>query len=517
MLELLPALAPAQHSLPPLVRTRAGAAFRPSEERWAIREGHRSSSLNFGAITKIVSPSFLLEFQKALIWYAENMSLHHLENMFKRACHMFEYLVSNRACALSEISGVDVINYHAYLPNDRKWYLGALSGFLKQWTALGFRGVSADAIKVLKELRLKGNRKGVAVLTMDPQNGPFTNIELESIQAALNKAYAAGNVSTDDYLLAWLFMLLGQRPAQYALLKVMDVLAPTVKDGSAIYILRMPRIKQQKQVHRTEFKERLITPQIGKLLNLYADEVKRRFEGILEDVILAPLFPETDSSGLQPAGMKFHKTSGRIANTLNNTLKGLDVFSERTGRRVHVTATRFRRTIGTRAAQEGHGELVIAELLDHTDTQNVGVYVQATPEIVERIDRAVAMALAPLAKAFSGVIVTDESEAIRGDDPTSRIVDPRLEKNFRPMGTCGSHGFCGFMAPIACYTCRNFQAWLDGPHEAVLEHLLTERDRLLANTDRRIASINDRTILAVAEVVRFCLAIKAKTNKVING
>jgi hypothetical protein len=38
----------------------------------------------------------------------------------------------------------------------------------------------------------------------------------------------------------------------------------------------------------------------------------------------------------------------------------------------------------------------------------------------------------------------------------------------------------------------------------VLDYLLAERERLLVGTDARIASINDRTILAVAEVVRRC-------------
>ena len=37
---------------------------------------------------------------------------------------------------------------------------------------------------------------------------------------------------------------------------------------------------------------------------------------------------------------------------------------------------------------------------------------------------------------------------------------------------------------------------------------MTERDRLMAGSDARIASINDRTILAVAEVVRRCEEIK---------
>jgi hypothetical protein len=164
--------------------------------------------------------------------------------------------------------------------------------------------------------------------------------------------------------------------------------------------------------------------------------------------------------------------------------------------------------VGTRAAAEGHGELIIAELLDHTDTQNVGVYVEAVPGMIERIDRAVAMQLAPLAQAFAGVIIENESQARRAGDPSSRICGPQFDASMKPMGNCGKHGFCGLFAPIACYTCYSFQPWLDGQHEAVLEHLITERERLLASSDIRIASINDRTILAVAEVVRRCEEIR---------
>jgi hypothetical protein len=191
---------------------------------------------------------------------------------------------------------------------------------------------------------------------------------------------------------------------------------------------------------------------------------------------------------------------------LERTLRGLSVMSERTGLPLHVTATRFRRTMATRAAIEGHGELIIAELLDHTDTQNVGVYIEARPEIVERIDRAIAIHLAPMAQAFAGVILDDESQATRAGDPSSWVFDPKIDPSMMPMGSCGQHGFCGFLAPIACYTCVNFQPWLDGPHEAVLDSLIGERDRLAAKNDLRVASVNDRTILAVAEVVRLCEA-----------
>ncbi|WP_047257902.1 site-specific integrase [Chromobacterium subtsugae] len=492
----------------PITRTRGGAIFDPNQEWWGIREGHLSASLNFARANEAITPTLLLGFKKTLLWYAENKSLKHVANMFNRTEHLFRHITTNGRELISELTSVDLLNYQSAQPDNKKWYLGALSGFLKKWHALGYHGVTPDAIKLLNELRLKGNKKGEAVLTLDPFNGPFTNIELEAIQGALNQAYLSNSIAKHDYLLTWLFMLLGQRPAQYALLKACDVLAPTVKDGSHLYILRVPRVKQHKAA-RIDFKERLITPQIGKLLYEYALEVIASFEGRLANPAQAPLFPQSGNRN-QPVGMEYHQTSSYLSSKLTRTLAGLEVFSERTGDLIHITPTRFRRTTGTRAAQEGHGELVIAELLDHTDTQNVGVYVQATPEIVERIDRAVAMALAPLAQAFAGLIISDESEAARGDDPSSRIFDPRIDKECRPMGSCGSHGFCGFAAPIACYTCQSFQAWVDGPHEAVLNHLLAERERKQTTADKRIATINDRTILAVAEVIRQCEAHKAK-------
>ncbi|WP_439668516.1 Phage integrase family protein [Cupriavidus necator] len=485
-----------------ITRTRGGALFDPNELIWQIREGTGSASLNFSRLAGAVAPEFFHGFQKTLIWYAENKSLRHLDNMFQRAEHLFKFLNNDLARTLVEISEVDLLNYHSNL-KENKWYLSSLAGFLKKWNALGYKGISSRAVSLLGELRLQGNKKGVAVSTMDPHDGPFTDIELESIQSALNNAYAVGSIGKAEYLLAWLFMLLGQRPSQYALLKVLDVHAPKIKDGSRIYSIMMPRGKQRKPT-RLEFKERLLTPQIGELVYRYALEVEQDFVGIVADPKQAPLFPSNDSN-MNPPGMDYHQTAAYVSVKLIGIFRKLKVHSERTGELVHITPTRFRRTLGTRAAREGHGELIIAELLDHSDTQNVGVYVQSTPEIAERIDKAVAMAMAPMAQAFAGVIVRDTSEASR-IDPASRIFDPGIEPTCKPMGNCGSHGFCGFSAPIACYTCHSFQAWADGPHEAVLEHLLADRERKLATADIRIAKINDRTILAVAEVIRQCEA-----------
>lgn len=489
--------------LPVLARTRSGIEFDPRADRWAYGESTYNTSLDFSSL-RGVGRDFIKSAKLTLLWYAENMSQPHLVNMFMRLAHFLRFIEGKRVAPLTEITAPDLINYRATLTDATSWYFGSLAGLLKKWHGLGYPGVTDDAIMLLRQLRTKGNRKGEAVLTHDPMHGPYTDIELQSIQAALDRAYAEGGIDREAYLLAYLFMLLGQRAVQYAALKVCDVAVTTAQDGTSIYTLRVPRAKQRNKLSRTEFKDRLLTPKIGELLVQHANEIRAAFHGRLPDASYAPLFPAKQARARVPKGFEFHRTSQSLADSLERTLNKLRVMSERTGQPLHITATRFRRTVATRAAMEGHGELIIAELLDHTDTQNVGVYIEARPEIVERIDRAMAMHLAPMAQAFAGVIIDDESKATRAGDPSSRICDPRFDPSMKPMGSCGKHGFCGFLAPIACYTCVSFQPWLDGPHEAVLDYLIAERERLASQTDLRIASVNDRTILAVAEVVRLC-------------
>lgn len=498
--------------LPVSARTRSGVEFDPRLDRWAYRDATDTVNLDFSRWP--VTDTFILSAKLSLLWYAENLSPAHLSNMHERLGHYLRVVCDGRIHPLAEITSTDLINYRSSLTRASSWYLGSLSGLLKKWHSLGYSGVTTDAVALLKRLRTQGNRKGEAVLTHDPIRGPFTDTELESLQSSLDRAFATGEVDREGYLLAYLFMLLGQRPVQYAALKVRDVGVVYARDGRPVYTLRVPRAKQRNQLSRAEFKDRVLIPQIGELLVQYSKDVHVAFSGLSLDPFDAPLFPARRLSGGGPDGFEYHRTTQTIADLLERTLSGLSVMSERTGLPLHINATRFRRTVATRAAMEGHGELIIAELLDHTDTQNVGVYIEARPEIVERIDRAMAMYLAPMAQAFAGVIIDDESQATHAEDPSSRVCDPRFDASMKPMGSCGKHGFCGFLAPIACYTCMNFEPWLDGPHEAVLNYLISERDRLARRTDLRIASLNDRTILAVAEVVRLC---DVRRKEMVNG
>lgn len=486
-----------------MVRTKSGVLFDPSDDRWSYRDGVTNVSLDFNAMVG-GSYEFVAAAKAVLIWYAQNRSADHLDNSFKRLLHFVRWTTGGTR-NLTTVTAVDLVNYKASLDNSHIWYLSALAGVLKKWHRLGYAGVDDDAVLLLKQLRLKGNAKGVAVLTMDPNEGPFSSIELEALQSALNGAYAEGKVDTGEFTLAWLYMLLGQRNTQHAAMKVCDVRVVTKDGGERAHSVMVPRAKQGNRNPRDELTERPLIEQFGEVLLAYAEGIKQEFVTKLDDPSQAPLFPSRFGTRWSK-GYEYHQTAAQLGIALKATLEGLDVMSERTGKKLNIIPIRFRRTIGTRAAEEGYGPLVIAKLLDHTDTQNVLVYSANSPAIIERIDKAVAMGMAPLAQAFAGVVV-DGSQG--GHDQSKRIIDLRIDRTGKSMGECGQHSFCGFNAPIACYTCKSFEAWLDGPHDAVLLHLISERERLLKVADKRIASVNDRTILAVAAVIQKCAEISA--------
>lgn len=439
------------HQLPEVVKTLNGALFNPRSDRWTYRDSMANVNIDFMCLRG--TPDLVAAAKGVLVWYAENKSPDHLKNMGSYFRRFLKQASIDQCSVVSLITPELILNFRASLRDRDSYYLGSLSGFFQKWHSLGFPGVTDDAIGLLKQLRIRGNYKGEAVLTMDAMNGPYSDIEFHSIHSALSDALTAGEISLGDYLLVWLFMALGQRPIQYAALKICDVVRGVAKDGTPVYTLRVPRAKQRGQLSRGDFKNRVLISQIGQKLVQHAHSVEDDFMGVLTDPHQAPLFPAKQSKNNEPRGFEYHPTAQSLSDAFEKVLNGLGVTSERTGQLLHITATRFRRTLGTRAAVEGHGELVIAELLDHIDTQNVGVYVQAVPAIVERIDRHMALHLAPLAQAFAGVIISDESEASRAGDPSSRICDPKFDSSMKPMGNCGNHGFCRLFAPIACYTC----------------------------------------------------------------
>ncbi len=493
-------------TLPETVATKGGVVFDPRPDVWEYRDGLKRVCLDFTELP--VTEELLYSFKATLTWYAANRAPAYLISVFTEFHSFAESVYDLTDKPLAILTGTDVLNQRAALGYRMK----QVASVLRKWSSLRHPGLAADVLPVLDKIRTKCPETGVAVMTLDPTLGPFSPIEQAGIQDALNEAYGARTLGEEAFLLAWLFIALGSRPVQIAAMKVCDISRTVAPDGSETYIIQVPRAKQRNASLRDELKARPLVSPIGRPLYVYAQKVKARFAGRLADAEQAPLFPVEptyEAFSDIPGWARFHRNAEGLRATLKVGLDKLKVLSERTGEPLNITPIRFRRTFGTNAAQEGHGVLVIAELLDHSGTESAGVYVAATPELAGRIEKAIALHMAPLAQAFKGRLIKDESEATRGSDPSSRIVDLRIDQSAKPMGSCGQFSFCGFAAPIACYTCKTFEPWLDGPHEAVLDHLLAERDRIV---DSRIAAVNDRTILAVAQVVHLCRDIKEQAN-----
>ena len=479
-------------------KTKSGFVFNSDEDCWLIEDGVKRFKFDFKTINS--DRSFLNSFKRVIAFYLERSSAHHAQSSFSKT----KMLINHSGASVTVLSSADFLNYRASLKPSSQGALSTIAGCFRKWQELGYEGLSEDLNQLLKDIRLKGNPKGEAVRTMDPIRGPLSEFEYQALHKALTDAHENKGISLREYCLTKLFLTFGMRPIQHAGMKLSDLSVSEGVGGNDIYLLRMPRGKQRTLV-RTLFLERKITEKFAAELFKHIADVEAQFPGFLRPSEL-PMFPDRSKKIRNEVlpGFEWHSTADQLGVELKEVVECLDVMSERTNAPLHVTSRRLRRTLGTRTAQEGHGVLIVAEVLDHSYLQSASVYVEATPEIIERIDKAISLKMAPMAQAFKGILITDESKAKRGNDPSSRVYAPKETGGFKPAGNCGTMNMCSLLAPIACYTCINFQPWLDGPHEKVLESLLAEREMLTESSGQRIAAIEDQTILAVAHVVSLC-------------
>ena len=111
----------------------------------------------------------------------------------------------------------------------------------------------------------------------------------------------------------------------------------------------------------------------------------------------------------------------------------------------------------------------------------------------------------PLAGLFRGAIVTDEAKSGVVEAPSRRVA----AAVGRGVGNCAGPRSCVRLVPLACYTCAAFRPWRDAPHEELLQSLVDERKALLADAvSPQVASANDATIMAIAEVADRCRAMQ---------
>lgn len=491
-------------------RSRDGWEFNKYDVAWRLNKNTTVYLGWVGDLKVEIKSSFLT----TLLFYSVYSSAAHARNISERAKCFFKFTGG-------ELDIVSLLAYRASLDDSKEHYLGGLRGFFVTWYEQGHPGISEEFFKTLQGWVLKGNEVGRAVLQMDSLKGPLTDIEMQGVLDGVIACYSKRQLLLEQFSLILTLVHTGRRSVQIVALKIKDLLL-TEKNGIAAYSINFPRAKQRHALWRSKFNKCAIDEDLWLILQLQAVDTVKRLQDLvgfpLSNSLIKeiPLFADfvnlpdgiNEKSLLELLQFDYLHAPVNFCNSALTRFSEIHcVFSERTGAPLSLSPRRFRSTLGTNVARQGYGVSIVAEVLDHSNIRSAGYYIKSLSDIVGRIDKAVAQQLAPLAQAFQGVLVASEKEAIRGGDSSSRISNGRVN-----VGTCGNYGFCGALAPIACYTCTHFQPWVDGPHEEVLNDLLASSDRVWGVTkDVKTTLANDRLILAVTEVVQRCAQAKRAT------
>ena len=500
----------------PSLRSKDDYPFKKSDPTWTL---NKNLTIYVDAVRLELDKSLRDGFTETLAYFATERQATYTNNILARVAH---YL---RTTGATTFKTAAILNYRATLDRATEHHLQKIRAFLNIWFELDYPGIGQATYDLLNDLKLRNGPDGDAVKRRDPREGPLTDNELIAFNEGAVRGYDEDKITLDELTKVDLCSYTGRRPLQLSYMKLADLHGGQANaNGEPKYIITIPRIKQHGNSFRAKLSAFEVSSEMWAILHIQRSQVIKQVEAILgfalseKDREQLPLFPDLKTfnnvasiAALRPllATDYLHQCALVFNYALRKVVEAANVRSERTGELLTIDSRRFRYTVGTRAAREGLGKALIAELLDHESVRAAHVYTEYDPNLTEIINAVVGHQLVRYAQAFQGVLVDSERDAIRGDDWTSRI-----RFHGKAIATCGTYGFCGANVPIPCYTCHRFQPWLEAPHEKVRDELLTERRRVLNTTnDPTMAGILDRTILAVVNVIERCNQRRAELNR----
>ncbi|MGI8467808.1 MAG: tyrosine-type recombinase/integrase [Pyrinomonadaceae bacterium] len=337
-----------------------------------------------------------------------------------------------------------------------------------------------ETYRILERIKAVGNLKGHNVRFSHITKGPFSEDELLLIMDAIK----TGKGTTGMRVLIMLHAELGINPLATSLLKNHH-LKRFEAAGKLFYQLDVPRIKKRSSV--SEVKRRPISNKLGELI----ESIKTGDES---DPLCFWLSHSYPTHNIYRKMSEFSQKAG--------------IISPRTQEILNITPRRFRTTLASKMAEQGASKEHIAETLDHTDLQNVDVYVQTSSTIIDEVTMAIDKVLEPLVNRFKGIIIDsfdDENAEVFAKNLINGDIThlPNLTLDIGGIGGCGRDiarkGLCDLYPPLTCYLCPSFGALRDAPHEKVKasieSYIRNNQERLdlktLSQFDDIIQAINN--------------------------
>ena len=388
---------------------------------------------------------------------------------------------------------------------------------------------SHTLIDAYKGLPKKKQSKNDPVLSLDPEQGPFTQAEQNALHQWLNEQFCHKNLDPEQYLYVRLLMIYGQRGVQLRMIVFDDFIQ--CEQG---YKIRIHWAKQRDE-DNVGFREKSETFNLNedlyKTVQVYKSIVlarlKKEYQGCADwdkAIKHVPLFrhkfydrgnltgnkqvpvmvDDPDHKALEGAPQaRFHVTN------IKHWLKRMEhmpnfPISPRTHQPLKITkGHRFRYTLGTDLSNAGLDEWSMARALMHKNTSSVRKYRQVSAELMALVDEKMTDHLALVVGAFTGAIVKNRASAKNGD---------RADRQIEDLAVCGADALCHLDAPFSCYACEKFQPLIDADHGAALDRMEHRRAQTIC-TDKITGVLWDRAILACRKVIRDCKVLQESANR----
>ncbi|EPJ2811486.1 tyrosine-type recombinase/integrase, partial [Pseudomonas putida] len=342
----------------------------------------------------------------------------------------------------------------------KSWYIWC-SQYLAE---LGFNDEYAH---VLENLKIPGGPKGEAVKNEDVDAGPLHRIyELQPLYNAMHQSSCKTLVDLEQRAALALFIAHGRNSANLAWLRESDLInvAPGLEEPC--WVIRYPRIKKRLISPRDDFVEvhlpLELAPYIQELIAYNRTiEPKRGVGGDSVDFERPIFFNSCGNAAAILSGYRaaiFNYETGYFATLLQGFVRRHKIITPQTGLLLHLSPRRLRYTLATNLVKDGATRRQLAQILDHTDLQHVGVYFDLAGGVVELLDKALIGPYSQILKFFRGEFLYSEDVAVNESDHDKHI--PFVSIDGSPeidLGVCGKHSLCALHPPYSCYKCPKFQ------------------------------------------------------------
>ncbi|TPG77119.1 hypothetical protein [Pseudomonas mandelii] len=404
------------------------------------------------------------------------------------------------------------------------------------WYRLGYPGMTSETIDAVNSLKRPSSRPRARITSDDPTEGWYTSQEYDDLIDAYWMDYESGRVGLRDTTALLLNGQYGRRGIQLATLKVCDFHCEDETDGISGKRVSFPGAKDRQAeewFRGSKFETHPMGDDLWDLCQLQIKDTISNHERFFQCELTPfernqlPFFQKDPKklvslknnrsqlfSDNSYSTSPLHLRPGGMAIILSNN-KGTPVISQRTGQPVRQFAYRMRYTRARQLARLGVPRVTLQYWLGQEFENSLEHYYNDPAEDARLLNDEMQIILGPLAQAFSGSIRDKESDAIRGNDPSSRVeLDGR-----HSVGSCGEHGFCSASVPIPCYRCSKFEPWVDAPHDEVLIRLIERQEEenninLPSKARRMLVPLQlDKDIAAVKLVIKLCDARKQELNK----